>query len=148
MSDYKALSGGARTDSEIMINVDNTTVLGNGSIEHPLTAVGSSTPNTTEDVEIASTAGGVVDPTINTSFVTYTGVAIDAPTTVPITIADGETDGFEKTVTFETDNNAEWELRNSSDEVIYTISSSAFDGSVTLLWNAEALAWNVLSVVN
>ncbi len=141
MSEQQARAGGRVTESEIFINADQVTMFGNGTIDHPLHTAGSSAP--TVEHLLIETDEGAASPTVNTTFVE----ADTESEVVNITLADGETDGFQKTIVFTGSGGPQWEITpaNFADGVSIILSDF---GSAKLVWNATAGSWSLLMMLN
>lgn len=91
MSDAQILSGGAPTRSEVLVNADQSTILGDGSVDNPLRTVGGGTSVVTDGTSVAGT-GTLGDPLhtvdggtpVATDGVTITG---DGTTGSPLAVA-------------------------------------------------------------
>lgn len=141
MSDVQKLVGGAPTKSEILVNADQTTIVGDGSIALPLRAVGGGFP-TTEHLEVGP-PGGAVDASKDVSFVQYTGLIPEGSLAVAITLPDGTTDGQTKQV-----------VLGPATNIIYTLTPDTFlggntevdfvitvGGSAAFVWDAIVNGW-------
>ncbi len=150
MPQVQILRGGAPVKNTILVNVDNETVLGDGSIEDPLRAPGGAGAITTEHVEI--TAGtGAVDPAKTVSFVAYTGLIPEDPSSEIVTLADGTTDGQQKEILLGSANNIQWRITpdnfaNSPGSFIQFTTGGT--GGALLTWDATAGNWALVSAFN
>lgn len=110
MAEIKKLRGGAPVNSLILVNVDNETIAGSGSLRHPLHTVGGGGAITTEHLSITGTSGTLAVAK-ELSFVDYTGVIPEGPLIVSMTLPDGTVDGQQKQVAFAWDaTNVTWRL--------------------------------------
>lgn len=140
----KARAGGRVNKSDILVNVDNVTMFGNGTIEHPLTASPGSVTiehiaNSGDDADVAAS------PTVNISFVTD-GSSSEVGN---VTLADGQVDGFQKTIIIR-QSTAQWTITPENmiggGEILIQGSGLFRGGSAVLAWDATAGAWEVVSL--
>lgn len=119
---------------------DGTTITGDGTEDNPLVAVGEST-TTLQRVN----APGAVSPTIPLTFAHAVGAGLKT-----FTLADGSTDGFQKTVVFSPENlidNDHYHLAANYKPVPgYTvIGFPASGGGVILVWDDTNNWWDIVA---
>lgn len=138
MSEQQTRAGARVTRSEIFVNTDRTTMFGNGTIDHPLYTEPGSAP-TAEHIDVDTE--GAASPTVNTTFVTD----IAGAEVTNVTLADGETDGFQKTIVLGT-SETQWEITpaNFGDGSSISFTGS---GSAKFVWDADGAVWSLLSML-
>lgn len=149
MPNVQILRGGAPVKNTILVNVDDETVMGDGSIENPLRAIGGGGAITTEHIEFPPTSA--VDPDVTVTFVGYDGLIPEISNPFPVTLADGATDGQQKQVIFSGAVNVQWRLTpanfaNSPGSYIQFPSGGT--GGALLTWDAIAGNWALVSTFN
>lgn len=106
---------------------------------------GSSGSPTVEHIG-ATASPTVLDPTIDISLVDNDG----GPANITLTLADGPSDGFTKTI--RCGNDTEWTIvpAHMSDGATIVIDSTdeGGPGAVILVWNATLSEWDVVSLYN
>lgn len=143
MPDVKVTDNGPPVPSTILVNVDNETVFGDGSLEHPLRASGAAPAPTVENLTL-NLGPYAVDATSDVTFVTYGGPVPEfPPATIVVTLPDGTVDGFQKVVVF-----------NPTGGIIsYQLTPTNFangtsidydEGTATFVWSTVAGAWYLL----
>lgn len=130
----------AQQGSPTSVYTDGTTIVGNGTKDSPLAAVGG----TTSDPERVSSPGAL-SPTNPLSFARATGIG-----TKDFTLADGTVDGFQKTIAF----NPGDVIGVDYYHLIATFPSFlSYDyiqfpsggGGIVLIWDATNGWWNIIS---
>lgn len=143
------LRGGAPVKNTILVNVDDETVTGDGSIENPLRAVGGGGAITTEHIEVPETDD--LDPAITVTFVAYNGLVPEISNPFPVGLADGTTDGQQKEVIFASATNVQWRLTPANfanSPGSYVQFPSGETGGALLTWDAITGFWSLVSTFN
>lgn len=138
MSEQQTRAGARVTDQRVFVNADQSTMFGNGTIDHPLHTLGGG-ELTTEHIDVDTE--GAASPTVNTTFATD----IEGAEVTNVTLADGETDGFQKTIVLLT-SETQWEITPAN---FGNGSSITFlgTGSAKFVWDADDGAWSLVSML-
>lgn len=145
MTNVSIRAGGMPVPSEVLVSTDGTTIQGDGSARNPLRAVGEGDP-VLERVIGDDVTAATCDPTIDISIVKATNSVPAA--FFPINLADGEEDGFQKTIVIEefaTVDADKFHLLCSLDGFTY-ISYPNTGGGAVLIWDAEAGFWRMAAL--
>lgn len=144
----QVLRGGAPVPSKILVNVDNETVFGDGSIENPLRAPGAGGTPTVQNLSV-QLAGGALNPAADVAFVTFDSGGGGGPATVNLTLADGTVDGQQITISAAAADAIEWNIVPASFVSGTDVAIAAGQsGRVTLVWNDTLGGWQLAATYN
>jgi hypothetical protein len=138
MTDMTRRAGGAPVSQDAPVATDGVSIQGNGTQQFPLHAIQGG-GQTMERVVI--TNSGSVDPTIDISFVS------SLTDTADVLLADGQTDGFRKTIVFAFYGIIAPEVYSlqANMQVYNAVGFPPAGGGITLVWNASLVTWQIIS---
>lgn len=140
------LRGGAPVPSKVLVNVDNVTVVGDGSRENPLQAPGGAGSPTVEHLSVDA-LGGALNPDADTSFAQFSQ-NFAVPTPLLLTLPDGSVDGHQISVVVDAKLNAIWRIVPASFTDSYVAFPTSQGGAATFVWNATLAIWGLVSTDN
>ena len=146
MTNVVILRGGAPVKSPILVNVDDITITGDGSIENPLNAIGPA-EITTEHIAFA-TNPTALDPEVTVSFVTD-DVEPSEEATFVVSLADGSTDGQQKQVVVYAASLVTWRITPANfQDGDYVEVPQGEAGGALFTWNADSGEWVLAGTYN
>lgn len=124
--------------STLLVNVDNETVFGDGSLEHPLRCTGGGT------VQSVSVTGAAVSVN-GSSSVSFVHPSASGPLSVVVTLDDATIDGFQKTVTLGAADAYDYTLQPTNFLSGSNVTFPATGGAALLVWSETDGGWYLVS---
>ncbi len=143
MTNVSIRRGGMPVPSDVLVSCDGTTIGGDGSARNPIHAIGE--PDT--EVERSGTSAITPGDFNGTSPVAIgysnTGIGL-----VQFTLADGETDGFQKSIGINPSGGATYRVNGSFPTGFTQVNFPDSGGGMLLVWDAtnDTPCWQIISV--
>lgn len=145
MTNVAIRAGGAPVQSEVLVSVDGTSIAGNGSARDPLHSIGA------PDVEPQRVGSSPVQPgEINATVPLTFGSSNTGIGVVQFNLADGETDGYEKTIALNPTPGATMRVNATfAPTAGYDrVNFPAEGGGMVVVWDGTNEWWDLVSTYN